>query len=90
MADRDSAEIFGFVFEYLAEQPQDERTKALALEMWAKTPGYDFCTYQMGCDEALIKLGLAQRVACEHYDSNLVYAQPDGITFETEEICEDH
>lgn len=59
MADRTSAGIFGSVFEHLAEQP-DDRAKKFAVWLWRQQGEYDFSPYQMGCDKALMKLGLAE------------------------------
>ena len=59
MADRTSAEVFGFIFEKLSDNPTDENKK-LADEIFAKTMQYDFSHYQMYADEALQKLGLAK------------------------------
>lgn len=61
MADRTSAGIFGEIFAYLASQPQSEQRDAFALRCWSFTSDYDFSSYQMGADDALITLGLARR-----------------------------
>lgn len=58
MADRTSAEIFSMMFEMLAENPTEEHKK-MAKKLWPKRMHYDFSDYQMGCDKALLKLGLA-------------------------------
>jgi hypothetical protein len=60
MADRTSAALFGKVFDYLAEEP--EQNEKFAAWLWKQTGNYDFSYYQMGCDKALVKLGLAKRV----------------------------
>lgn len=60
MADRTSAELFSTMFEMLAENPTDEH-KAMALKLWEKQYNFDFSPYQMGCEEALVTLGLAER-----------------------------
>lgn len=60
MADRTSAAIFGDLFILLAENPTEEH-KNIARKMWPKRTEYDFDDYQMGCDEALIALGLAKK-----------------------------
>lgn len=60
MADRTSGEIFGMMFEMLAKDPTDDHKK-MAKKLWPKRLQYDFSNYQMGCDEALIVLGLATR-----------------------------
>lgn len=59
MADRTSARVFGKVFELLAKNPTDEH-KAIAKEIFAETGEYDFSSYQMDADDALMKLGLAR------------------------------
>lgn len=58
MADRTSANIFSMVFEMLAKNPTDEH-KEMAWEAWSSRREYDFSDEQMGCDEALLALGLA-------------------------------
>lgn len=81
MADRTSAGIFGDLFVYLSEQPQDERTRAFALKTWADSQGYDFSHYQMEADEALIKLGLAKRGVDPDWPDDgetILYADGDG------------
>lgn len=60
MSDRTSAEIFSMIFEMLAENPTDEHKK-MAKKIWPQRNHYDFSDYQMGCDKALIILGLATR-----------------------------
>lgn len=71
MADRTSAALFGGIFEHLAANP-DDRNKTFAEWLWSQTGDYDFNYYQMGCDEALVKLGLAAK-------------GDDGVTYEGEE-----
>ncbi|MDP3767565.1 MAG: hypothetical protein Q8S13_06090 [Dehalococcoidia bacterium] len=69
MADRSSAALFADIFEALASDKPLDR-KALAERFWDKTGGYDFSPYQMDCDKALIKLGLAtkcRRCKCIRY-----------------------
>ncbi len=78
MADRTSAAIFAEVFEFLAETPDDPRTKAFAEKMWTRTHEHDFNSYQMECDEALLKLGLAQRSKNEFGDEKIVYKDCDS------------
>ena len=60
MSDRNSAEIFGAIFNMLAESPTDEH-KAMATQLWSMTNGYDFHPYQMYADDALMKLGFAKQ-----------------------------
>lgn len=58
MADRNSAEILGFVFEKLAELPASKDRDRIASEILKKSEEYDFTENQMNADEALRKLGL--------------------------------
>lgn len=60
MSDRTSAGLFGDIFDLLAENPSKDH-KAIAKKIWPKRMEYDFSDYQMGCDESLIKLGLAKK-----------------------------
>jgi hypothetical protein len=66
MADRTSAGLFGSIFEAIADgKPLDPE------DIWDMTGGYDFSPYQMGCDDALEKLGLlhfCKNDACPDYD----------------------
>jgi hypothetical protein len=61
MSDRSGAELFAMIFKMLAEEPTKEH-KAFARKIWARRGGFDFDDYQMYCDEALIKLGLAVKI----------------------------
>lgn len=61
MADRSSAEAFGFFFTILAQDP-DARAKRQAHQVYKKSSHFDFTADQMDCDDALVKLGLARRV----------------------------
>lgn len=70
MADRTSAELFSMFFEHLAENP-DLRAKALAVKLWHRTYEYDFNSYQMDCDAALLALDLAERI-----DGSIHYGPP--------------
>ena len=61
MADRNSAEIFGSLFDMLAAGlPADPAETARLL--WNMQKGYDFSPCQMECDDALLKLGLAREL----------------------------
>jgi hypothetical protein len=62
MADRTSAELFSTIFEALADMQQTEQIKELTLKLWGMSEAYDFHPYQMSCDDALVKLGLARLV----------------------------
>jgi len=81
MADRTAAALFGQLFALLAEdKPQDP--KAIALDFWKQSRDYDFSHYQMYCDEALQKLGLAKMgIDPDDGERRLLYAEMDG-TFE--------
>ena len=59
MADRTSAELFSDIFQLLANDEPVDR-KAMARELYKTAQAFDFSWYQMYCDEALIKLGLAR------------------------------
>ena len=59
MADRTSAEIFGNIFNLLAENPTDEN-KLLAQRIY-KMIIYDFSDCQMYADEAGLILGIARK-----------------------------
>lgn len=61
MADRTAAALFSEVFVMLAEDPVTERDLERARKFWNLKRGYDFSPYQMYCDDALMKLGLAKR-----------------------------
>ena len=58
MADRTSAEIFGTIFDYLAAAKPISKDELVAY-LWKATWDYDFNYCQMGCDDALMALGLA-------------------------------
>lgn len=62
MADRTSAEIYRSIFRRLAEDPEAPKHRAWALAFWRESHAHDFSPDQMGCDDALVALGLAQRV----------------------------
>lgn len=67
MADRTSARVFGKAFMLLAEEPFDKQ-RVIDL-LWKETRGFDFSPYQMCCDEALMKLGLARKGVDPDYPS---------------------
>lgn len=61
MADRTSAAVFGMVFEELAKAIDGEfDPKKLAKKLMKESQGFDFNSCQMGCDKALLKLGVAK------------------------------
>lgn len=62
MADRSSAYLFARIFGLIDEYVHDaEDRQRRALEFWKETREHDFSPYQMGCNELLMKLGLARR-----------------------------
>lgn len=77
MSDATSAHLFRTVFESLAEDEVlmtvPEQAQRLARRMWDLSARYDFSPYQMYCDEALVKLGLATRQRDTY--------NPDGYVF---------
>ena len=63
MADRTSAQLFSDIFIMLSnfhDLPQ-ERIREIAEQVYRMVNAYDFNDCQMGCDVALIKLGLATK-----------------------------
>lgn len=79
MADRNSAEIFGFIFYEIANNAGV--SPDLVMKIWAKSWQYDFTHDQMGVDRELTALGLAKRGLRPDYPEDgetLPYAEPDG------------
>lgn len=72
MADRSSAEIFGEIFTFLADE-SEMSVEELAKWLYDKMRNYDFQPYQMECPKALVRLGLAK--ICEECNSphDLIY-----------------
>lgn len=66
MADRTSAEIFGRVFQLLANTPTAD-PKELARELIQISREYDFSPYQMYADEACMALDIARYGTHPHY-----------------------
>lgn len=62
MADRTSADLFGYMFRMLAKSPSDEH-KEMARGLWQMMRRFDFSPYQMCCNDSLIALGIAKRVS---------------------------
>lgn len=65
MADRTSPGIFSSIFTKLAEDINANSAnrayaQTVAQHMWGQMRSYDFSNDQLGCDEALITLGLAR------------------------------
>lgn len=69
MADRTSAEIFGRIFDMLAELPSQHNIETAA-KIYNMAKDYDFNEYQMEADDSLIKLGLAW-----HEGDKIIYQQ---------------
>lgn len=80
MADRTSAKIFGEVFKYLAGQEPSKGRDDFAAKMWDMSQEHDFSNYQMGCDKALIELGLAKMGVHPQWpeDGEVVLYRGDG------------
>ena len=57
MSDRTSAYLFGEIFKWLAENP-DDRSRKFAKKLKGMARDYDFDEYQMYCDDALKTLGV--------------------------------
>jgi hypothetical protein len=72
MADRTSAYLFGTLFEMLADgnTPREE----IAAKFWKMRTEYDFSDYQMGCDEAILKLGFGRRATQADVDNRIAEA----------------
>jgi len=77
MADRTSASLFGMIFTYLASDKKIDQAKKLAWDIYAWTYEYDFNTYQMYCDEALLVLGLAKQGEDEEGEPQILYLGED-------------
>ena len=62
MADRTSAQIFGEIFELLADykaaNPTPSSFSVLVEDVLSLTNGYDFSQWDMDCDEALKSLSI--------------------------------
>lgn len=62
MSDRSSAYLFSRIFELIDDHVQMEPDRTnLAREFWMESRSYDFSEYQLGCDNTLLRLGLATR-----------------------------
>jgi hypothetical protein len=79
MADRTSAALFATIFERLAEDP--ERNWDEAGRLIEQAQRYDFNHYQMECDGALLKLGLARKRDgdIEYYLEDYDKRDADGV-----------
>lgn len=75
MSDRASAGIFSAIFEYLAVDPTP-RAIEFAGELWRRSWDYDFSYSQLGCDGALIALGLAKAITDDDGD-HVIYIGGD-------------
>jgi hypothetical protein len=74
MADRTSAELFGNIFEYIAGHTKMD-VEDFIVWLWKQQHNYDFSPYQMGCDDALLELGLAKYI--KEDDFNIIIFKGD-------------
>ena len=74
MADRSSAEVFGVIFDILAENPTKDH-KDIALRLWNKSMYYEFNEDQMDCDKSLVSLDLAVEVDISDGWANVEYRE---------------
>ena len=77
MADRTSAEIFGTIFEMLAENITDEQ-RLLALRIYKLSQRYDFTECQMDADDACLALGIARKGINPEYPEEVKVIQWPG------------
>lgn len=73
MADRTSAEIFREIFCMLVDWTKNDtikrkEAKELAKKFWRFSNCYDFSPEQMGCNDALMELDLADKIILEDGD----------------------
>jgi hypothetical protein len=77
MGDSTSASMFRRVFLNLADGIADapamvaEERKRIASMLWDETSRLDFADYELECDDALITLGIARRVADPEYPDEM-------------------
>ncbi len=64
MGDRKSPEIFWTIYTLLAKNPTDEH-KEIAAKLWKLSQKFDFCDEEVGCFEAMVALGIAEKVGDE-------------------------
>ena len=76
MSDHTSPVIFAKVFELLARHDLSDSCK-VAREVWELSQEYDFYNEDMGCEEALEKLGLARRNGTPDEDPAWFYGPED-------------
>lgn len=81
MADRSSAALFCTIFEFLSSQKYTRDVRDFSRALWKQSFNYDFNSYQMGCDEALIKLGLAKK----RKGLGVIYKDSDGDDWDDED-----
>lgn len=64
MGDSSSPEIFWTIYTLLAKNPTDEH-KEIAAKLWKLSQQFDFCDEEVGCFEAMVALGIAEKVGDE-------------------------
>ena len=60
MSDRSAASVFSMVFRHLAANPTEQNI-LFAKEFSQRAEDFDFCKFELWCDEELMTLGLARR-----------------------------
>jgi hypothetical protein len=59
MSDRSSPQIFYLIYTLLAVNPTAEH-REIAAKLWKLSQKFDFSDYELGCEEAMIALGIAE------------------------------
>jgi hypothetical protein len=59
MSDRSSPEIFYLIYTLLAVNPTAEH-REIAAKLWKLSQQFDFSDHDLGCEEAMIALGIAE------------------------------
>ena len=84
MADRTSADLFGQLFAFFADD-SDDRIREMAREVYSWTQHYDFTSDQMGCNDSLITLDLAKLGLDEDGEERILYLGEDYGEFDLPE-----
>jgi hypothetical protein len=79
MSDRTSAGMFSTMFELLASDPTPQHI-SWAYKLWQYTSNFDFSSYQLYCDDALVRLKLARvrKDPEEPEDGEVMFYGPEG------------